>query len=176
MSQSGSAEQFKYTFEPGTEKWRVKNPRYDVHQMTLPGLQNGLGFLEGPPVQEETATTTFGMSGTRTGRTRPIEHVYRGMSHEEWAGAQSRGYIRSDERGNIVPGWEGTNAGTEERTAHTYLNDNLNHGNGVVAKIAVHPDDGWFTSDADSYIRTRKRVPMSRVVSHTVIKDGKAQP
>lgn len=162
-------------FKPGTERWRVLQPQFTDHQMTLPGLRDGLQFLEGHPLQHEVAETTFGMTAP-TGRTRPIEHVYRGMSHAEWEGAQKNGYIKSDERGNIIPGWEGTNAGVEEGTAHHYLNDNWHKGNGVVAKIAVHPDDGWFTSDADSYIRTRKRVPLERVVSHTVLKDGKPQP
>ena len=161
-------------FKPGTERWHVLRPHLDDHQMTIPGLRDGLQFLEGPPMQREVATTTFGMDAP-TGRTRQIEHVFRGMSHEEWQGAQERGYIRSDERGNLVPGWEGTNAGVDEGTAHHYLNDNLHHGNGVVAKIAVHPDDGWFASDADSYIRTRRRIPISRVVSHTVLKDGQVQ-
>lgn len=161
-------------FKTGTERWRVQRPHDVDHQMTLPGLRDGLHYVELPPVQHEVAETTFGMTAP-TGRTRQIKHVFRGMSHDEWNSAQENGYLRSDERGNIIPGWEGTNAGVDEGTAHHYLNDNWHKGNGVVAKIAVHPDDGWFASDADSYIRTRKKVPLSRVVSHTVFKDGVAQ-
>lgn len=102
------------------------------------------------------------MAKTPTGETRPIEHVYRGMSHEEWAQAQERGHLRSDARGAIDPKWEGTNAALDPKSAHYYRNT-TGDGTGVVAKIAVHPDDKWFLSDVDSYARTRGTVPLSRV-------------
>jgi hypothetical protein len=87
------------------------------------------------------------------------------MSHDEWEGAQKNGYIKSDGRMALFPEWEGTNAGVKRRTAENYLNDNWHKGKGIIAKIAVHPDDGWFASDADGYLRTRREIPLSRVVS-----------
>lgn len=124
------------------------------------------GIAEGHPQMEEKAETGFGMT-KRTGRTRPIEHVYRGMSHEEWAGAQKNGFIQSDGRQAIMPEWEGTNASHDPAVAEYYLRTtkHTETAGGVVAKIAVHPDEHWFTSSVDNYLRTRHRIPLSRVLS-----------
>jgi hypothetical protein len=93
-------------------------------------------------------------------RTEPIKYVYRGMHQDEWAQAQERGHIRSDQRGTIAD-WEGTNAATDARSAVSYL---PHGGTGVIAKIKVHPDDEWFTIPHDNYLRTRKEIPLDRVV------------
>jgi hypothetical protein len=93
-------------------------------------------------------------------RKEPIKYVYRGMHQDEWAQAQARGHIQSDQRGTIAH-WEGTNAATDARTAVTYLPDGAT---GVVAKIRVHPDDKWFTTPHDNYLRTREPIPLDRVV------------
>jgi hypothetical protein len=93
-------------------------------------------------------------------RTEPVKYVYRGMHADEWAQAQERGHIQSDKRG-VIADWEGTNAATDARSAVSYLP----HGaSGVVAKIAVHPDDKWFSIPHDSYLRTREPIPLDRVV------------
>lgn len=94
----------------------------------------------------------------------PVSHVYRGMGEGEFQEAKTRGFILSDERGVIEPGREGTNASPDMGTAHTYLPQK---GAGRIVKIAVHPDDQWFTSNTDDYARTRAPIPFDRVVAHT---------
>jgi hypothetical protein len=103
--------------------------------------------------------------------TEPIKHVYRGMHVDEWAQAQKQGHIKSDQRGTIAD-WEGTNADVDPRSAVSYL---PSRATGVIAKIRVHPDDGWFVHRADSYVRTRKPIPLDRVeaVSPPITKGGK---
>ncbi len=90
----------------------------------------------------------------------PIKYVYRGMHEDEWAQAQQRGHIQSDKRG-VIADWEGTNASPDARDAVSYLPRGAR---GVVAKIAVHPDDKWFTIPHDQYVRTRQPIPLDRVV------------
>jgi hypothetical protein len=98
----------------------------------------------------------------------PVQHVYRGMSEDEFQEAKGRGHIASDERGVIQPGWEGTNATTDFGTAHNYL---PREGPSRIVKMAVHPDDQWFTSDIGDYPRTRAQIPWDRVMSHTSVID-----
>lgn len=98
------------------------------------------------------------MGGKNLG-TEPIQHVYRGMSTEEWSEAKQRGHIQSDQRGTIA-NWEGTNAAVDPHSAVSYLPFGSK---GVVAKIRVQPEDNWFTHAADSYVRTRSPVPLDRV-------------
>jgi hypothetical protein len=98
------------------------------------------------------------MGGKRLGQ-EPIQHVYRGMSGEEWNQARQRGFIQSDQRGTIAD-WEGTNADVDPRSAVSYLPMGER---GHIAKIRVEPEDKWFTHRADSYVRTRKPIPLSRV-------------
>lgn len=109
----------------------------------------------------------------RNVRQDPIEHVYRGVSQDEWKQAQDRGYLRSDQRGTIAD-WEGTNAATDPRSAVSYL---PHSGSGHVLKIRVHPDDEWFTRHEDDYLRTRKKIPLHRVehVSPLIHKDDMAR-
>jgi hypothetical protein len=101
------------------------------------------------------------MGGKKAG-TEPIAHVYRGMSQAEWDQARERGYLQSDARGDISA-LEGTNAAADPRDAVSYLPN----GPGVLAKIAVRPEDKWFTIGADDYLRTREKIPLDRV-EHTV--------
>lgn len=153
-------------------EWRPARGRHVEVQEALPfeGKHQALGFREFPMVEEQVAPIMDPISEVSakhslkapTGATRPIEHVYRGMSHEEWNQAQERGHLRSDARGAIAPEWEGTNAALDPKSAH-YYRDTTGSGTGVVAKIAVHPDDKWFLSDVDSYARTRNPVPLSRI-------------
>ena len=101
----------------------------------------------------------------------PIQHVYRGMHTDEWEQAKKQGHIKSDQRGTIAD-WEGTNAATDPQTAVSYL---PSRATGVIAKIRVHPDDGWFTRRVDQYVRTRNKIPLDRVeaVSPPITKGGK---
>jgi hypothetical protein len=99
-------------------------------------------------------------------RQEPVTHVFRGMSTDEFDQAQTRGFIQSDERGVISPGWEGTNAGLNPATANSYL---PRQGPGRIVKIAVHPEDQWFSTDVDDYARTRAAVPFSRVEAFTSV-------
>lgn len=157
-------------FDLGNADWKLRRPA----QAALP-FGDQYGIAEGPPELEERAagnseSQRFGKHATKwlTGRTKPVEHVYRGMSQDEWDTARSQGFIRSDGRGAISPEWEGTNASLTRDTAEYYRETNPESARrGVVAKIAVHPDDQWFASSADSYLRTRRRIPLHRVVSVT---------
>jgi GNAT superfamily N-acetyltransferase len=101
--------------------------------------------------------------------TEPVKFVYRGVSEEEWAQAEERGFLQSDLRG-VISDWEGTNAGVEPRTAVSYL---PHGGVGRVLKIRVEPEDEWFAIPHDSYARTRKPIPLDRVVAKTgwLVKD-----
>lgn len=94
-----------------------------------------------------------------------VAHLYRGMSEGEFQEAKGRGHIQSDMRGTFdVPGGEGTNAGTDPATAHSYM---PRKGTGRIVKIAHHADDAWFESRVDSYARSRQPIPWDRVVAHT---------
>ena len=94
-----------------------------------------------------------------------VAHLYRGMSEGEFQEAKGRGFIASDMRGTFdVPGGEGTNAGTDPATAHSYM---PRTGTGRIVKIAAHQDDAWFETDTDNYARSRAQIPWDRVVAHT---------
>lgn len=147
--------------------WR---PARGEHVQAQLPLFPGHRFTELPMVEEQIAPVmdpispahARSMNKAPTGATRPIETVWRGMSHDEWRQASERGYVRSDERTCISPGWEGTNAAVDRSSAE-YYRDAPGRNGGVLARIDVHPDDGWFLTDADSYARTRKPIPMHRV-------------
>ena len=102
--------------------------------------------------------------GSRVVGQEPIKYAYRGMSHEEWGEAQKRGSIESDRRG-VIASWEGTNAAADPQSAVSYLPSKERQG--VIAKIRLHPDEEWFTTKADSYLRTQKPIPLERVVRAT---------
>jgi hypothetical protein len=94
-----------------------------------------------------------------------VAHLYRGMSEGEFQEAKGRGHIASDMRGTFaIPGGEGTNAGTDPATAHSYM---PRTGTGRIVKIAAHQDDAWFESRVDNYARSRQPIPWDRVVAHT---------
>ena len=116
---------------------------------------------EGPPLWSVRNKKMEDMGFGTPGPDEPITHVYRGMSEEEWQHAQHTGVISSDARRAILPA-EGTNAAVDRDTALSYAHDNK-EGPSRVVKMAVHPDDGWFTIAPDDYIRTRTPVPLSRV-------------
>lgn len=115
---------------------------------------------EGPAEFDVVRHTLNGFPAEQKIRREPIKYVYRGMHADEWAQAQERGHIQSDKRG-VLANWEGTNASTDARDAVSYLPRGAQ---GVVAKIAVHPDDKWFTIPHDQYLRTREPIPLNRVV------------
>jgi hypothetical protein len=93
------------------------------------------------------------------------QHLYRGMTEGEFQEAKGRGFIQSDMRGTFsVPGGEGTNAGTDPATAHSYM---PRTGTGRIVKMAHHEGDAWFESRTDNYARSRQPIPWDRVVSHT---------
>lgn len=94
------------------------------------------------------------------GTERSLTHLYRGMSGEEWSGAQERGFIQSDMRG-VISEEEGTNFGTDPRTAASYIP--RGDPDSVIARVRVEPEDPYFTISADSYVRTREPVPVDRV-------------
>jgi len=104
-------------------------------------------------------------------RTEPIQHVYRGISEDEWRQAQERGYLQSDTRGVISP-LEGTNAAVDPASAVSYL---PSEGHSRIVKIKVRPEDKWFTIRSDNYLRTRQPIPLDRVegVSPPMRKEGK---
>lgn len=115
---------------------------------------------EGPAEFDVIHNSLNGYPAQQKIRREPIKYVYRGMHEDEWAQAQQRGHIQSDKRG-VIADWEGTNASTDARDAVSYL---PRGGRGVVAKIAVHPDDKWFTIPHDQYLRSREPIPLNRVV------------
>jgi hypothetical protein len=94
-----------------------------------------------------------------------VQHLYRGMSEGEFQTSKARGHIASDMRGTFnIPGGEGTNAGTDPATAHSYM---PRTGTGRIVKIAAHQDDAWFESRVDPYARSRQQIPWDRVVAHS---------
>lgn len=156
---------------PQLAKWAVKQPKhYPEFQDPLP-LNHVGGLPEAPPVVRELAINPYSGGGTPTGREKPVQRVFRAMSHHEWGAARDRGFIQSDGRENIFGKEEGTNAALDRDTAGYYARTSPNNGTvgGVVAEIKVHPDDGWFATDPDNYLRTRKPIPIDRVVSKTVV-------
>jgi len=120
---------------------------------------------EGPPIFQ---VRTFGTDAFYPPEhTEPIQHVYRAVSVDEWRQALQRGYLQSDQRGTLAP-WEGTNAAVDPRDAVSYL---PRYGSGVIIKIEIRPENGWFTIAADHYLRTRGSVPLDAVVATTPIID-----
>jgi hypothetical protein len=97
------------------------------------------------------------------GSERPLSHVYRGVSEEDWQGIQRRGFVKSDGRGNIDPS-EGTVAGTDARTAATYAADAPHY---RIMRIRVEPEDQWQVDTVDGYIKTNQPVPLDRVEATT---------
>lgn len=93
-----------------------------------------------------------------------VTHLYRGMSEAEFQEAKGRGHIKSDQRGVLSEGWEGTNASTNPATAHYYM---PRQGTGRVVKMAVLNPHQWFASQNDDYARTREPIPWESVVAHT---------
>lgn len=145
----------------------VYNPRLHGGQEPPKGKGNrgnGDGFVEGPPQWAILEDDDVIMHPIFKGKTEPITHVYRAVTEEEWQEAVERGYLKSDGRGALIPEWEGTNAGVESSTAWHYMPRN---GTARVLKIEVRDGDGWFTSDADNYLRTRGRIPLDRVMAKT---------
>lgn len=95
---------------------------------------------------------------------RPIKHVYRGVSEEDYQGIMARGHIQSDKRGNVCES-EGTCASHDPRSAAVYGGDVSNF---RVLKIRVHPDDGWHVpTTGDTYIKTHQPIPVDRIVRVT---------
>lgn len=94
----------------------------------------------------------------------PVKHVFRSMREDEFQQAHERGFFQSDGRGAIEPDWEGTNAAVEPASAYSY---SPRDSPARMVKLAVHPDDGWFTATSDNYARTRQRIPLDRMVANT---------
>lgn len=100
-----------------------------------------------------------------TGERKPITAAYRAMHKDEYAQAQKRGYFKSDERFNLYPGHEGTNAAPRREIAEGYLRHSKDlKENGVLVEFNIHPHEHWFAS-TDGNLRTRSKIPMSRVTS-----------
>lgn len=148
-----------YMVEAG--EWRrVNHPPPSEHGNESLGIEGPATFDvrdHGDPNSPEYSSLKY--MNPQVIRTEPIKHVYRGMSAAEWEQAQRNGYISSDRRGAISD-LEGTNAAVDPRSAVSYLPP---EGDAVVAKIAVRPEHKWFTINADNYLRTRSRVPLSAV-------------
>jgi hypothetical protein len=89
----------------------------------------------------------------------PLQHVYRGVSMEEYHQAKERGYLQSDLRG-VISANEGTNAATDPRSAISYLPPGQR---GMVLKIKARPEHDWRMIHADDYVRTANPIPMSDV-------------
>ncbi len=149
-----------YMVEAGISR-RVTRPPHTEHGNESLGAEGPATFTlkdHGDPLKPSYNSLAY-MLGKPAG-TEPIRHVYRGMSDAEWTQARKRGYIQSDKRGTISP-LEGTNAAVDPASAVSYLPGG--NSEGVVAKIAVRPEDKWFTIGADEYLRTRQPVPLDRV-------------
>jgi hypothetical protein len=160
-----------YQVETGTQL-RLHQPSRDDEGPGEDGVEGPVHFEVWDHGDPHTQTGLQGLQyPKKTGETRPVEHVYRGVSADEWRQAQQRGHVQSDGRGTIGS-WEGTNADVDPKAAVSYLPRNAT---GHILKIRVHPDDGWFTHSADSYVRTRHPVPLDRVeaVSPEITKGGK---
>lgn len=91
------------------------------------------------------------------GSERPITHVYRVVSLEDWENIQRTKVIQSDGRMNL-----GAEEGTVASVIPTGEFYKAKDGPSVILKIKVNPADGW-RQDHDGYIKTRKPIPLSRV-------------
>ena len=94
-----------------------------------------------------------------TGTERPPKHVYRVMSVDEFDSAQSRGYIKSDERMNVAEG-EGTVASLSS-TGNFYAP--VDGSDYRVVRINYSDEDSWKIDPDDSYLKTDSRIPFDRV-------------
>lgn len=100
----------------------------------------------------------YGRPLVPVGEARPPQHVYRVMSVAEFDQAQSRGYIKSDERMNLASG-EGTVTSLRSTGSFYAPVDGSDY---RVVRIKYDDADGWRT-DSDGYIKTDERVPFDRV-------------
>lgn len=111
-----------------------------------------------------TSNSSLGMVVEVEDSRRVMPYVYRVMDEREWAQAQDRGFIQSDQRMNL--GAEGTVA-SYDSTGSFYLPP---RGSGAsaarIARISVDPEDGWFMG-SDGYVKTHRRVPIERVSAIT---------
>lgn len=104
------------------------------------------------------------------GSERPLSHVYRAVSEEEYQNAVKNGYLKSDGRRNLVAD-EGTVASMDNPAF--YL---PNKGEGRILRIAVRDGDGWSTNPNDGYIKTQKPIPIDRVEGSRKYVDKKPAP
>lgn len=100
----------------------------------------------------------YGRPLVPVGEARPPQHVYRVMSVAEFDQAQSRGYIKSDERMNLASG-EGTVTSLRSTGSFYAPVDGSDY---RIVRIKYDDADGWRT-DSDGYIKTDERVPFDRV-------------
>ena len=141
--------QWGSSLKRGEETWVMKAPVDGAPPRLEPQVKSRHGFKEALPGEQ------------------PPTHLWRAMSEEEWAEAQARGYILSDQRGTIAE-WEGTNFAARPDDAVSYLprDGGFNaeaSGRGVIVRVAYDDADGYFMSKADSYVRTQQPVPLDRV-------------
>lgn len=94
-----------------------------------------------------------------TGSERPPKHVYRVMSVDEFDSAQSRGYIKSDERMNVAEG-EGTVASLRSTGSFYAPVDGSDY---RVVRMNYSDEDSWRIDPNDSYLKTDSRIPFDRV-------------
>lgn len=96
--------------------------------------------------------------------------LFRSVTLEDLKRIRSRGYIDTDCRGCIVPDEEGINLATDPSTSFYYI---PNGKAGVV--LAIDPTGlDLFLISADSYIRTKDRIPLGNVIRQSIpIEAGK---
>lgn len=142
--------------------WTVGSPDVRVGG-NAPRLRRGERFRSvvpgsSPPVTEE-REQQWGIAPPVEGTQRPLRHVFRAVSEEDYQKSTERGYHQSDSRMNLCSS-EGTCASTDPRAGGFYL---PSPGEGRIMRIDVHPEDNWWHDRRDSYVKTPDPVPMSRV-------------
>lgn len=99
---------------------------------------------------------------------RPPKHIFRAISEADWQRIQEQGYIDTHGEWNLDPS-EGLNAAFEPSVF--YL---PKVGAGRIIRIDYNDDDGWRMEErVDSYLKTDKKVPLSRVSLVTPIIEGR---
>jgi len=133
---------------------------------------------EGVPITAEVVENPMGRIIPVPGTERPLEYVYRAVSEEDYQQMLKSGFMKSDERMNLVKG-EGTVASKDDPSwylpGRNQASAPLGDYEGRILKIRVEASDGWEVSKADSYIKTQKPVPVDRIEASPVLVTRKAE-
>ena len=97
------------------------------------------------------------------------EHMWRGMSHEEWTRAQQRGYIESDHAYNMSNQQSITSFSRHPRNAESYANGFAPNGHGATfhrpayAVKVLRPAHAKPEQNNDDYLEVGGRIPLEHV-------------